>query len=170
MLSAAGLITGQVGGPSVYPPQPKGVNELAYGSPAWPTSEGADRYRRSIYTFSKRTAPFAAFATFDAPTGEVCIARRDRSTTPLQALTLMNDEMYLEIARGLAETTQRNLPFNSSPTRIATEMFRRLLVREPNEDELSSIVTFYHRHDNHDEPWTLVARALMNTDEAITAP
>ena len=76
---------------------------MAYGSPNWNTSQGGDRYRRSLYTFSKRTAPFAAFVSFDGPTGELCMARRDRSTTPLQALTLLNDAMYLEIAVRLAE-------------------------------------------------------------------
>ncbi len=88
-LSAAGLLAYRVGGPSVYPPQPDSVMQMAYGNPAWETSQGADRYRRSIYTFSKRTAPFAAYTTFDGPTGEVCLARRDRSTTPLQALALL---------------------------------------------------------------------------------
>ena len=170
MLSAAGLMTHQVGGPSVYPPQPTGVFEMAYGGGKWPTSSGANRYRRSIYTFSKRTAPFAAFASFDAPTGELCVARRDRSTTPLQALTLMNDEMYLEIARGLAESTLRGCDEDARPKRIAAEMFRRMFVREPSQVELDAIVSFYDRQNDHEEPWTLVARALMNTDEAITTP
>jgi hypothetical protein len=170
MLSAAGLLCREVGGQSVYPPQPSGVSEMAYGSPKWRTSTGGDRYRRSLYTFGKRTAPFAALITFDGPTGELCIARRERSTTPLQALTLMNDAMYMEIARGLAESVTDELSENANPSEIASRIFRRLLVRSPDTDELDAIVEFYQNQSKHKEPWTLVARALMNTDEAITTP
>ncbi len=170
MLSAAGLLCRQVGGESVYPPQPESVSEMAYGSPKWNTSNGGNRYRRSLYTFAKRTAPFAALTTFDGPTGELCIARRDRSTTPLQALTLMNDAMYIEIARGLAETAIRDVARDATPREIATKIFRRLLVRSPEPEELDAIVEFYRQQSNYKEPWMLVARALMNTDEAITTP
>ena len=170
LLSAAGLLARHVGGESVHPPQPKSVTEMAYGSPAWEVSTGADRYRRSIYTFSKRTAPFASFVTFDGPTGESCVARRDRSTTPLQALTLLNDQMFLEVARGLAEITLRRAGAESEPREIADRMFRRLLVRGPTIEELDAIVGFFESQQQHSEPWTLVARVLINTDEAITTP
>ena len=172
-MSASGLLSRSVGGPSVYPPQPKSVVQMAYGNTAWPTSEGANRYRRSLYTYSKRTAPFAAFSTFDAPSGEVCIARRDRSTTPLQALTLLNDEMYLEIAEGLARQSIRDVGEVAGPARdreIASRMFRRLLVRDPSSAELDAIVKFYQSQSGDKASWMLVARALMNTDEAITTP
>jgi hypothetical protein len=170
LLSASGLLSRRVGGPSVYPPQSKSVTAMAWGNSAWNASKGANRYRRSLYTFSKRTAPFAAFTTFDGPSGETCMARRDRSTTPLQALTLMNDQMYMEIAAGLADTTLRNLPAGTSPTEIASAMFRRLLVRPPDPEELDAILTFYWSQKSRKDPWKLVARALMNTDEAITTP
>ena len=86
------LLSAKVGGPSVFPPQPAGVTtEGTYGDSQWKPSEGEDRYRRGLYTFTKRTAPFAMFATFDAPSGEACVARREVSNTPLQALTLLND-------------------------------------------------------------------------------
>ncbi len=170
LLSASEMLTRKVGGASVYPPQPASVTQLAYGSPKWQVSQGADRYRRSLYTFSKRTAPFAAFTTFDGPTGELCIARRDRSTTPLQALTLMNDAMYIEIAHGMAESVLRHCDADASPKTIATRMFRQVLVRTPSAEELDPIVAFYHQHQDHKNPWMLVARALMNTDEAITTP
>jgi Protein of unknown function (DUF1553)/Protein of unknown function (DUF1549)/Planctomycete cytochrome C len=169
-LSAAGLLTRQVGGPSVYPPQPESIMQMAYASPAWETSQGANRYRRSIYTFSKRTAPFAAFTTFDGPTGELCIARRDQSTTPLQALTLLNDAMYVEIASALAEQTLRDVGANAAPEIIASHMFRRLLTRSPQPSELDAIVKFYQSQQEQAQPWALVARALINTDEAITVP
>jgi hypothetical protein len=170
LLSASGLLARKWGGPSVYPPQPEGVSTMAYGKPSWKTSEGGNRYRSSIYTFSKRTAPFAAFTTFDAPTGELCIARRDRSTTPLQALTLLNDDMYLEIARALAETSIREVGKSASSEEVATEIFRRLMVRQPEPEELESLMQFYELQSDHNEPWVLVARALINTDEAITTP
>jgi hypothetical protein len=170
LLSASGLLTRRVGGPSVYPPQPASVTQMAYGSPPWNVSQGGDRYRRSIYTFSKRTAPFAAFATFDAPTGEVCLARRDRSTTPLQALTLLNDEMYLEIARALARAALDEAGKQLGPRQIAERIFRKVLVRRPDRAELDWIVGFYESQAEHGEPWTLVARAIINTDEAITTP
>jgi hypothetical protein len=170
MLSAAGLLTRKIGGPSVFPPQPEAISKMAYGSPDWKTSSDGDRYRRSLYTFSKRTAPFAAFATFDGPSGETCAARRDTSTTPLQALTLMNDEMYLEIARGLAADGLRELGEDASPRSIAERLFRRLLSRKPESDEIDALIDFYRDRASHEEPWTLVARALMNTDEAITVP
>ncbi|MFK8112067.1 MAG: PSD1 and planctomycete cytochrome C domain-containing protein [Rubripirellula sp.] len=170
LLSAAGLLTRKVGGPSVYPPQPESVMQMAYSSPKWDTSKGEDRYRRSVYTFSKRTAPFAAFTTFDGPTGELCVARRDRSTTPLQALTLLNDAMYYEIAIGLADQTLRDVGQVREPTVIARHMFRRLLSRSPEQSELDAIVAFFESQQTHERPWALVARALINTDEAITTP
>ncbi|MEM1228329.1 MAG: PSD1 and planctomycete cytochrome C domain-containing protein [Planctomycetota bacterium] len=169
VLSASGLLTRTMGGPSVHPPQPARVTGMAYGSPKWETSKGADRYRRSLYTFSKRTAPFAASVVFDAPTGELCLARRDRSTTPLQALTLMNDAMFVEIAEALAEDVCRRHT-GSSPEQIATEIFMRLLSRRPSGDELRAVMNFFDSRSEHAKPWMLVARALMNTDEAITIP
>lgn len=170
LLSASGNLTRQIGGPSVYPPQDSSVTAMAYGNGGWEVSKGGDRFRRSLYTFSKRTAPFAAFTTFDGPSGETCVARRDRSTTPLQALTLMNDAMYMEMAAGLAETTRQGLPDDASPQDIVTDMFRRLLVRSPDDQEIAAVVAFYESQKSNQDPWKLVARALMNTDEAITTP
>lgn len=168
LLSASGLLTRQVGGASVFPPQPDGVMQLAYGAPRWTASKGADRFRRSVYTFSKRTAPFAAFATFDGPSGETCLARRDRSTTPLQALSLLNDEMYVEHASGLADIVLQQLGREAEPSKIASLMFRRLLVRHPNTTELTAILDFYDRYRKDPRVWMLVARALINVDEVIT--
>jgi hypothetical protein len=174
LLSASGLLSFRMGGPSVYPPQPASVMELAWGSPPWETSQGADRYRRSVYTFSKRTAPFAAYVTFDGPTGEVCLDRRDRSTTPLQALTLLNDELYLELARALADQVRRDLVGQSGDTPnerdMIAQMFRRLLSRDPDPQELDAVMRFYQGLAPEEDRWTLVARALINTDEAISVP
>jgi mono/diheme cytochrome c family protein len=185
-LRASGLLSPQIGGPSVYPPQPESVTALAYGGYQWPTSTGDDRYRRSLYTFSKRTAPFAAYAVFDAPTGENCVVRRDRSNTPLQALTLLNHEMFLEMARALAHEATK-LESLTTEERV-TFIFRRLLTRPPSERELAAVLDFHAAQQARvdggeltaaeiadDEnasaelaAWVLVARAIMNLDETVT--
>ena len=207
MLHASGLLSEKMYGPSVYPPQLASVAALAYGNFKWTPSTGDDRYRRSLYTFSKRTAPFAAYTVFDGPTGESCTARRDRSNTPLQALTLLNDEMYLEMSRALADRVVGDSSTDDSSTdeEIATGIFRRLVIRPPSEKELAAILQYQQSQQNRVEAgdldagkilgrpkpgatddakgvnavnltpaeaaaWTMVARALMNLDEAITKP
>ncbi|MEW4568826.1 PSD1 and planctomycete cytochrome C domain-containing protein [Tautonia sp. JC769] len=188
-LSASGLLNPTVGGPSVYPPQPAGVTALAYGGPGWPTSTGPDRYRRGLYTFTKRTAPYAAFTTFDAPTSEVTCTRRERSNTPLQALTLLNDPVFLEAAQALARRVVSELPEADAEARAA-RAFRLCLSREPDASELAAILDFYQaQHDRiaageldaealagtsesdraaELAAWATVARALLNLDETIT--
>lgn len=173
LLAASGLLSRRFGGPSVYPPQPASVTALAYGNTPWPVSANGDRYRRSVYTYAKRTAPFAAFTVFDAPTGELCLPRRDISNSPLQSLTLMNDEMYLDIASKLIEDIKRHQP-SIGDKEMAETIFRRLLSRTPDEQEQVSIVQFYEalasETPDTTERWKLVARALMNLDETITTP
>jgi hypothetical protein len=186
-LRAAGLLSQKVGGPSVFPPQPPGVTtEGAYGSLPWRVSEGPDRYRRGLYTFSKRTAPYAMAVTFDAPSGEACVARRDVSNTPLQALTLLNDAVFVECAQALG----RRLAKQSGPLEERVELlFRCCLTRPPSRDEADQLMRFYEvqkrRLENKEldaaalagpgdgnlverAAWTALARVLLNLDEAIT--
>jgi hypothetical protein len=186
-LVASGLLSEKTGGPSVFPPQPPGVSsEGAYGPLEWKTSEGPDRYRRGLYTFAKRTAPYAMSATFDGPSGEVCLARRDRSDTPLQALTSLNDEVFMEYARALGQLTAK--ADGDDPGR-AEMMFRRCLTRPPTSGERANLVQFYQAqlarfangelnateimnakndtHLNEQAAWTTVARLLLNLDETI---
>jgi len=185
LLHASGLLTTKMGGPGVYPPQTASVTALAYGGMKWQASVGADRYRRSIYTFSKRTAPFAAYAVYDAPSGENCVVRRNRGNTPLQSLTLLNDPMYTEMARALAALAVNS---QTSDTQRATFIFRRLMIRQPGAAELKAIISYYHQQltrlkNGALKPgqvaadkgataelaaWVLVARSLMNLDETIT--
>lgn len=187
LLCGAGKLVHKLGGPSVFPPQPASVTATAYGSTKWNVSTGADRYRRSLYTFSKRTAPFAAFTTFDAPTGENCVARRNRSNTPLQSLTLLNDRMYVELAYALGRDTGLQFEPNQVESAI-THMFRRLLIRPPRPQELDRLVSFYETQLDRfqrselssaeilgqaDIPaetaaLSMVARVLVNLDEVIT--
>jgi mono/diheme cytochrome c family protein len=101
-LAVSGLLTPTVGGPSVRPPQPAGISELTYaGGAKWAESTGADRYRRGLYIWFQRTSPYPMLMTFDSPDGNVCTVKRERSNTPLQALTLLNDTAFVECAQAL---------------------------------------------------------------------
>ncbi|HUB33054.1 MAG TPA: PSD1 and planctomycete cytochrome C domain-containing protein [Bryobacteraceae bacterium] len=110
-LAAAGLLDLRIGGPSVKPPQPKGVAELSYaGSVKWVESKGADRYRRGMYIHFQRTTPYPQLMNFDAPNASLSCTRRERTNTPLQALNLLNDPVFLEAAQGLAFRVMREAP------------------------------------------------------------
>ena len=105
-LDASGLLSHKIGGESVYPPLPGFVTEVGR-SVKWPESEGEDRYRRGLYIFLKRTILYPALTSFDAPATDVSCSRRDRSNSPMQALTLLNDPVYLEIAEAFASLDRR---------------------------------------------------------------
>ena len=131
----------KIGGPSVFPPQPAGVTTEAPTAPLhWNVSTGEDRYRRSLYTFTKRTAPFAMFATFDAPSGEACVARREVSNTPLQALTLLNDPVFVEAAQALGRTHCGATRSDASDDRRASGTVPPLPDAPAETEELSVIV------------------------------
>lgn len=186
-LACSGLLTDKIGGPSVFPPQPASVTtEGAYGALKWVPSKGADRYRRSLYTFSKRTAPFALYNTFDAPTGESCVAKRDMSNNPLQALALMNDQVFIEPAQAMGKELAAKQEGDEAR---ATELFRRFMIRPPDTDEVGMLTSFaaQERSRFQEDPkaarklcgaddkdvaeratWTAVARAVMNLDEWVT--
>ncbi len=185
-LKASELLSTKIGGPSVFPPQPPGVtSEGTYGPLAWNVSTGEDRYRRGMYTFAKRTAPYAMFTTFDGPSGEACVARREVSNTPLQALTLLNDTVFLEAAQALGRMLAAKA---GTPEERLTYLFQRCLTRPPDAQEQVAILRYYQaqlarlRKKELDgakiagsgegdvaerAAWTLVARSLLNLDEAI---
>ncbi len=186
VLKAAGLLSPKLGGPSVYPPQPASItSEGTYGKLAWATSEGEDRYRRGLYTFIKRTAPYAMFNTFDAPSGEACVARRDISNTPLQALTLLNDTVFIEAAQALGREWAKE---EGSVDAKLQKLFQRCLTRPATKDEIVRLKGFYEAQRARLESkelnaaelsgskdgtleqaaWTIVARALLNLDEMVT--
>ncbi len=188
-LLASGLLSRRIGGPSVFPPQPEGVTSLGYGGFNWPAATGEDRYRRGLYTFAKRTTPYAAFLTFDGPTGETCLVRRGRSNNPLQALTMMNDPVFVEAAQALARRVLSEKQQNDD-ARI-DRLFRLVLVRPPGEEERTMLTAFLAAQRerlnkgeleaakiagnppgnmNVDElaAWTVLARSVMNLDEAVT--
>lgn len=187
-LRSASILSNKMLGPSVFPPQPASVTtEGTYGALAWNTSTGEDRYRRSLYTFAKRTAPFAFANTFDAPTGEACIVRRDKSNTPLQALSLLNDVTIIEAAQALGKHLVET---PGTPEQLASEAFLRCFSRAPSPEELAAVLDFHQKQQQRftaapesakalagngpaetiisRAAWTAVARALMNMDEFVT--
>lgn len=109
-LAVAGLLSPKMHGPPVYPPQPDGVWSSVYSGATWKDSEGEDRYRRGIYTYLKRTSGYPGFLTFDAPSRDLCSARRLVSNTPLQALVTLNDPAHIEAAQGLARQMSGHSP------------------------------------------------------------
>ncbi len=159
VLAASGQLSPKIGGPSVFPVQPSGITEASYGPLTWTVSQGEDRYRRGLYTFSKRTTPYAAFMLYDAPSGETCIARRDRSNTPLQALNMLNDPVVLEAAQVMARTAMCAAALPPSATDqqqqvdaaaagdevCAVSLFRRCVTRPPRPAELAAVLDYYHR-------------------------
>jgi hypothetical protein len=139
MLQASGLLHRQIGGPSVFPLQPEGIWSNPYdgSSIKWTTSQGKDLYRRSLYTFLRRTAPHPMMTTFDAPSREFCTVRRVRTNTPLQALALLNDEASFGMARALAGKILAH-PTASHSEKIS-QAFRRVLIRPPNPGEVERL-------------------------------
>ena len=172
-LASGGLLVEKIGGPSVRPPQPEGVTEAAYGG-SWTPSTGPDRWRRSLYTFSKRTAPFALYNTFDGPTGEACIPRRDVSNTPLQALTLLNDIVFTEAAQSFGKILAGR---NASDAEKLDEAFRRIVCRKPADDERATLLKFFQtqrarltdgKPSADAAAWSALVRALFSLDEVVT--
>jgi hypothetical protein len=160
-LSASGLLNTTVGGPSVFPPAPEFlfVPPASYGPKTWNNDTGPDRYRRALYTFRFRSVPYPMLQTFDAPTGEVACARRSRSNTPLQALTTLNEPLFLECARALAVKLVAE-GGTTDADRLAYAV-RRCLSREPKQDEQKMLAEFLaHQKDrfNRDggNPWSLL--------------
>jgi hypothetical protein len=140
-LAVAGLLSPQMYGPPVKPPQPNMGLKAAFGSGIdWKTSKGEDRYRRGIYTTWRRSNPYPSMATFDAPNREVCTVRRDRTNTPLQALVTLNDPVYVEAAQSLARTMKTR---GNSPAEQLEKGFEICLSRNPSKDELDRLVALY---------------------------
>ena len=194
-LQISGLLSGKLGGPSVFPPQPDSVmgnHFIEGGFRLWKTSEGEDRYRRALYTFYKRTVVYPMLSTFDAPDRVVCTARRSRSNTPLQALNTLNDPAFFEAAGGLARLITSRATTTAERIDYA---FRRTLAREPSPQEADSMLQHYEEWAEHYRrsedraaatvaaafheappeanpvelaPWIVVANVMLNLDETVT--
>ena len=163
-LAASGLLNTQLGGPSVRPPQPKGVSELVYGGAKWNESQGTDKYRRGLYIFFQRTAPYPMLGNFDAPDMTVACSRRRTSNSPLQALNLLNDPVFYEAAQALAYRVQTEAPATVE-AKINTA-FELALGRKANDRELTRLKKYLDEQPPA-TAWTGLARIILNTDEFI---
>jgi hypothetical protein len=195
-LAASGLLVGKIGGPSVKPYQPDGVWETVAMDQSdtrkYVRDTGESLYRRSLYTFWKRTAPPASLEVFNAPNRETCTVRRERTVTPLQALVTMNDPQFVEAARQLAERALKEA--GPEETRRVDFMAERLIARplQPREKKvvsagLNDFLAHYRQQPEAaaallkvgessadaslDQPtlaaYTMVANQLMNLDEVL---
>ncbi|MCA9051476.1 MAG: DUF1553 domain-containing protein, partial [Planctomycetaceae bacterium] len=196
-LKISGLLAEQVGGPSVKPPQPDGlwfaVGYSGSNTVRFQKDNGADKvHRRSLYTFIKRTAPPPQLATFDAPSREACVVRRERTNSPMQALLLMNDPQYVECARALAERSYSES--GPTPEERAAWMLQQAVLREPTSDEVRGLADDFQsfRKEFAADPesatklirigelpprsdidpfelaaWTMVGNVILNLDEII---
>ncbi len=193
-LASSGLLTDELGGPGVYPPQPPGIYRFTQQVKFWGENKDAERYRRGMYTYFWRSSPYPFLKTFDAPDAVVACTRRPRSNTPLQALTIANDLAFYEIAQGFAAqlcATQLDDTQLDDAQRLRTA-FRRCLAREPSTAEYVSLAEYLGSQRARFEAapedaaqvapgrdmtsdqraraaaWTMVARVLLNLDEFIT--
>jgi hypothetical protein len=197
-LAASGLLNPQVGGRSVTPPAPAFLflPPASYAPFPWKDEEGANKYRRALYTFRRRTTPYPALQTFDVPNGDAACVRRQRSNSPLQALVSLNEPIFFECAQSLARKTLAE--GGATDEQRITYAFRRTLARNPQPDELQDLLALLNKQKQRiadgwvnpsevalgtntppkDLPkgmtptqlaaYTVVSRALLNLDEVIT--
>jgi hypothetical protein len=191
-LAASGLLNPEIGGKSIRPYQPESVTKLAFGNNdwvKWEESTGKDRYRRGLYIFFQRTAPYPLLANFDAPDSTTPACRRRRSDTPLQALNLLNDPVFLEAAQGLAERILQECP--GGLQKRLSYAYRLTLARQPDASESERLLGYLEAQKSilHKDPksaellfpvgmaatdrteaaaWVALSRVLLNLDEFLT--
>ncbi len=193
-LTAAGLLSRKIGGPSVFPLLPEGVLGLSYAAfGKWEFSTGENHYRRGLYTFWKRSVPYPNLAVFDQPSADFACTRRTRSNTPLQALTTLNDQTFVEAAQALALRAWSE--GGATENAKITYAFRLCTGRKPDAVELRHLLALLREQQvyfkgrtaaavyvsapdlknlpadvdlHHIAPWTMIARVLLNLDETIT--
>ena len=168
-LTVSGLLSRKMGGPPVMPLQPDGIWRTVYNSSKWETSPGEDAHRRSLYTFIRRTSGYPSYQIFDAPTRDVCTARRITTNTPLQALVTLNDPVYIEAASSLAARMVQAGSSTDERIRYGYE----LVTTQPIHEEAILVLKKLHadnsvRVDSEQRAWTIVANALLNLDASLT--
>ena len=189
-LAYAGLLSPKMYGPSVMPWQPDGIWMSPWNGATWAKSEGEDQYRRSLYTYWKRTAPYPSMITFDGVGREVCVARRIRTNTPLQALVTLNDSVFIEAARHLAIRIKGNARGSHTSIRdMIAGGYQQMLYRPISAAKLTVLENLYHTaydtyrkdaektcamigvNNEHNNPETaalvVVANAMLNLDEVV---
>jgi hypothetical protein len=172
-LAVAGLLNPKLGGPPIYPPQPDGLwTKVGGQNYKYEVSAGDEQYRRGLYVVLKRGSPNPSMVNFDSSARMACVVKRSRSNTPLQALTLLNDPVYVEAAQHMATRMQEEAPSAALDVRLQ-HGFRLALARAPTAQEqsiLSSLFTEQKQTSNEEKAWQAVASALLNLDETITKP
>lgn len=164
-LAVSGLLSDKLGGPPVYPPQPEGIWRVTgQVDNNYYTSEGEDRYRRGVYVIWRRSAPYPSFVNFDAPERSSCVVQRPRTNTPLQALTLLNDPVYVDMALALAERISTAIPSEDIAAR-AEYGFRLCLARRPREFETKLLADVFRRELAHYRSDRAAARKLLGQRE-----
>ena len=195
-LQIAGLLSDKMGGPPIYPPQPDGLwRQTGRNEPKYIAAKTEDRFRRGIYVIWRRAAPYASFVNFDGPDRSTCHPKRSRTNTPLQALTLLNDQAYVEMALGFAVSILEKTTGQSTTDRMV-HAFRRALSRDPTDGETEILLDLLREQgdrllsdrslskdllsqapdikipakldSNEVGAWFFVANALLNLDETIT--
>jgi mono/diheme cytochrome c family protein len=173
-LDVSGLLNPAMGGPSVFPPAPAFLFKppTSYALKRWHYDAGPESYRRALYTFRYRSVPYPALQTFDAPTGDVACPRRARSNTPLQALTTLNEELFVECARALAAKIVTD-GGQSDRERVAYAV-RRCLAREPKAAELATLEDFVNQQRRRFaslsvDPWPLISDSESTQDSNAVA-
>lgn len=185
-LASSGLLSKKMYGPGVMPPQPDKIWQSPYSGEKWVLSEGEDRYRRGVYTYWKRTAPYPSMITFDAPSREFCQSRRILTNTPLQALVTLNDPVYLEAAENLAANMMKR---GKTPEQQLTEGYRMLTFQPidrknlnvlvkvykdalntyiQNRDEVDSILVYRKERSPELAALTVSANVMLNLDNVVT--
>ncbi len=187
-LAASGVLSPKMYGPGIMPWQPEGIWMSPWNGAYWKLSEGEDKYRRALYTFWKRTAPYPSMITFDAVGREVCVSRRIRTNTPLQALVTLNDSAYLDLSRQFAYRLEKENADKSIREKI-NNGYERLLYRKPAPAKTEALLNLYNEalvsfkkdaaktcemigeNSRHNKPETaalvVVANALLNLDEVV---
>jgi mono/diheme cytochrome c family protein len=164
MLVISGQLTPRIGGPSVFPPQPGHIGQFRDRTAGdWRTSEGPDRYRRALYTYSQRMYPYPSLAILDAPSRERSCVRRSRSNTPLQPLVTLNDPVFVEGATAFAARIQSAADEDAARLHFA---FQAALARPPTPTEAARYLAFLRTPQD----WDDIATVLLNLDETLSRP
>lgn len=192
-LAVSGLLSDDMFGPSVMPYQPDGVWQVVYSGREWKTSPGAERHRRGLYTYWRRTSPYPSMIAFDAPSREVCALNRVRTNTPLQALVTLNDPVYVEAAQALARKAIG--PGFADDAERVRDLVMRVLARPATDEEVETLLALLTdaraEYATNEEKanamatnplgpvppgidtieaaaYTAVANVLLNLDETVT--
>jgi hypothetical protein len=182
-LAVSGLLSSKMYGPSVMPYQPNGIWLSPWNGNTWQKSKGDDQYRRSLYTYWKRSAPYPSMMTFDGASHEVCTARRIRTNTPLQSLVTLNDSVFVEISHYLAK---RMVTVSGVENQIA-QGYSMVTLQKISKEKSDALMQLYQKaltaynkgiikpvsnsskpSEAEEKAMDLVANAILNLDETIT--